>query len=178
MKKIVLLIISIWFFLSNYLFVNASEWQIEKILNLNFAVEQIEYKLSELPNKNFRNSKVQAKYNQIQQINKVLTNEFYKKYKSWDIDYYTTKWVIKHHQKFIYNTWKLFEYIEIKLKNPHYIDINDNIIDSYSQMRMSFNRIKHLYSLSKKRKKLQEKKQELNNDDSDNHYTIEYNGWA
>jgi len=158
MKKIVLFIISIWILFSSSLFANAGEWKIEKVLNLNFAVEQIEYKLSELPNKKFKNSKVQAKYNQIQILNKVLTQEFYRKYKSWDIDYYTTKWIIKHHKIFIYNTWKLFEYIGIKLKNPNYIDINDNIINSYSQMRMSFNRIKHLYSLSKKRKILQEKK--------------------
>ncbi len=177
MKKIVLLIISIWILLSNSLFVNASEWQIEKILNLNFAVEQIEYKLSTLPNKKFKNPKVQAKYNQMQKINKVLTNEFYKKYKSWDIDYYTTKWIIKNHRLFIHHTQKLFEFIEKKLKNPKYVMVNNDIIESYSQMRMSFNRIKYLYSLSKARKKLQEKKAKLN-DDSDTHYYVEYNTWA
>jgi hypothetical protein len=156
MKKIILTILFISTLFSSIWLTNANNrWEIDKILNLKFWVEQIEYKLSELPKKIFKNKAVQNKYNYFKKINKILTSKFYDEYKAWNIDYYTTKWIILNHQKFIYNTTKLFEYIEIKLENPKskitQREINEKIINSYSQMRINYNRINFLFHRSKKR---------------------------
>jgi len=148
MKKIILFLTII--LLTIQITSASSRWQIDKILNIKFWVEQIEYKLSELPAKNFKSKILQAKYNQMRIINKALTWYFYKAYTAWKIDYYTTKWIIINHKKFIYNTSKLFEYLELKLENPNYIDIDEKIINSYSQMRISYNRIRFLFNRSQK----------------------------
>ncbi len=174
MKKIVLLIISLSTVFTSSISVNAWEGTIEQMLNLPYAIEQIEYKLSALPEKTFSNSAVQKKYNEIKDINKVLTDEFYRKYKAWDIDYYTTKGIITNHKLFIYNTGKLFEYIEKKLENPNYVMIDENIIDSYSQMRININRIKYLYSVAKSNN---QNKQVIEEIDYEVEYEVEYNGY-
>lgn len=149
-KYLVLFSIFISTLFSSIWLTNASRWEIDKILNLKFWVEQIEYKLSELPERTFKNKAVQSKYNYFRKVNKILTQNFYKEYTSWNIDYYTTKWIIINHQKFIYQTSQLFTYIELKLKNPKYIDINEKIINSYSEMRISYNRINFLFKRSKR----------------------------
>ena len=139
-KYLIFYSIFISLFFSSFWLANA-RWEIDKILNIKFWVEQIEYKLSELPKRTFKNKTVQAKYDKMRQLNKTLTKLFYKGYTSWNIDYYTTKWIIINHQKFIFHTSQLFTYIELKLKNPKHIDINEKIINSYSEMRISYNRI-------------------------------------
>jgi len=149
-KYLVLFSIFISTLFSSIWLTNASRWEIDKILNLKFWVEQIEYKLSELPERTFKNKAVQSKYNYFRKVNKILTQNFYKEYTSWNIDYYTTKWIIINHQKFIYQTSQLFTYIELKLKNPNYIDINEKIINSYSEMRISYNRMIFLFKRSKR----------------------------
>jgi len=149
-KYLVLFSIFISTLFSSIWLTNASRWEIDKILNLKFWVEQIEYKLSELPERTFKNKAVQSKYNYFRKVNKILTQNFYKEYTSWNIDYYTTKWIIINHQKFIYQTSQLFTYIELKLKNPKYIDINEKIINSYSEMRISYNRMIFLFKRSKR----------------------------
>jgi len=149
-KYLVLFSIFISTLFSSIWLTNASRWEIDKILNLKFWVEQIEYKLSELPERTFKNKAVQSKYNYFRKVNKILTKLFYKEYTSWNIDYYTTKWIIINHQKFIYQTSQLFTYIELKLKNPNYIDINEKIINSYSEMRISYNRMIFLFKRSKR----------------------------
>jgi len=149
MKKIILTILFISTIYSSIWITNASRWEIDKILNISFWVEQIEYKLSELPIKNFNNKSIQIKYDNMRKLNKILTTKFYDEYTAWNIDYYTIKWIITNHQNFIYQTYKLFEYIEIKDENPNSIaiqkEVNDKIINSYSQMRISFNRINFLF---------------------------------
>jgi len=150
-KYLILISIFISILFSSIWLTNANNrWEIDKILNIKFWVEQIEYKLSQLPKRTFKNKNIQSKYNQMRKLNKILTQAFYKKYQSWNIDYYTTKWIILNHKKFIYQTSQLFTYIEIKLQNPKYIDIDEKIINSYSQMRISYNRINFLYNRSKK----------------------------
>ena len=155
MRKIIISIILISSFLSAIWLTNANNrWEIDKILNIKFWVEQIEYKLSELPKKTFKNKIVQAKYNYFRKINKILTQKFYSEYEKWNIDYYTTKGIITNHQNFIYQTSKLFQYIEIKLENSKSSitqrEINRKIINSYSQMRISYNRINFLFKRSQK----------------------------
>jgi len=156
MKKIILTIIFISTIFSSIWLTNANNrWEIDKILNINFWTEQIEYKLSELPLKNFQNKYVQTKYNKMRKINKILTQKFYEEYKAWNIDYYTTKWLILNHKRFIYNTSKLFDYIEIKLYHPNskiiQREANEKIINSYSQMRINYKRISFLFHRSEKR---------------------------
>jgi len=153
-KYLILVSIFISTIFSSIWLTNASRWEIDKILNINFWTEQIEYKLSELPVKSFKNKSIQAKYNKMRKINKILTQKFYEEYTAWNIDYYTTKWIILNHQKFIFQTTKLFQYIEMKLENPKsriiQREVNEKIINSYSQMRMSYKRISFLFHRSKK----------------------------
>lgn len=146
-KYLILVSIFITIFFSSISSTNASK--ISDILNINLWVEEIEYKLSELPDRNFTNSTLQKKYIEMQITNRILTKSFYKEYKNWNIDYYTTKWIIKNHNNFIHNTEMLFTYLELKIKNPKYIDVDQKIIDSYSQMRTNLNRINFLYNRSK-----------------------------
>ena len=153
-KYLVLVSILISSIFSSISLTNASRWELDKILNIKYWVEQIEYKLSELPEKKFTNKIVQKKYNQLRKINKILTQKFYEEYKKWNIDYYTTKWIIINHKNFVYQTTKLFQYIEIKLANPKnkiiQDEVNQKIINSYSQMRISYNRIIFLFNRSQK----------------------------
>ena len=150
MTKIISTIIFIFMIFSSVLSTNASNrWEIDKILNIRFWVEQIELKLSQLPKKKFKNKILQKKYDYFRKVNTILNQKIYKKYKSWELDYYTTKWIITNHENLIYHTSKLFQYLEIKIKNPRYIDFNDKIINSYYQMRNSYNRINFLYKRSR-----------------------------
>lgn len=150
MKKIILHIIFISILFSSISLTNANNrWEIDKILNIRFWVEQIELKLSQLPKKKFSNNKLQKKYDYFRKVNIILNQKIYKKYKSWELDYYTTKWIITNHENLIYHTSKLFQYLEIKIKNPRYIDFDDKIINSYYQMRNSYNRINFLYKRSR-----------------------------
>lgn len=150
MTKIISTIIFIFIIFSSISSTNANNrWEIDKILNIKFWVEQIELKLSQLPIKKFNNNKLQKKYDYFRKVNIILNKKIYKKYKSWELDYYTTKWIITNHENLIYHTSKLFQYLEIKIKNPRYIDFDDKIINSYYQMRNSYNRINFLYKRSR-----------------------------
>ncbi|MDQ7010118.1 MAG: hypothetical protein Q9M94_07575 [Candidatus Gracilibacteria bacterium] len=150
-KYLILSSIVITTFFSSIGLTNAgNRGEIDKILNIKFGVEQIEFILSTLPEKTFKNKELQEKYDYFRKVNKILTQGFYKKYKAGDIDYYTTKGIIINHEKFIYQTTKLFQYLEIKIENPKYVDIDEKIINSYYQMRNNYNRINFLYSRSQK----------------------------
>jgi hypothetical protein len=147
-KDLLLISIFISILFSSIWFTNAQK--MNDVLNIHFWVEKIEYELSELPKRNFRNSKLQEKYTEMKILNKILTNAFYKEYTNWNIDYYTTKWIIKNHQNLIYHTKKLFTYFELKIENSKYVEVDEKILNSYSQIRISYNRIIFLYNKSKK----------------------------
>ena len=149
-KYLISSILLIFIFFSSISFTNASRWKLDKLLNIKFWVEQIEYKLLELPNRTFTNTKIQVKYNKIKKINRILTQKFYEEYEKWNIDYYTTKWIIKNHKYFIHNINILFTYFESKIKYPKNKSLNNSIINTYSQIRINYNRISFLYNRSQK----------------------------
>ena len=127
----------------------AQSWTLGNIINLDFASEQIGYKLLELPNRSFDNTQIQGKYNQLQQMNLLLIEGFYKQYRLWKIDYYSTQGIITAHQKFVYYAGQLFTHLDMKTQFPDDIEVDENIIRSYNHMRTSYRKVQALYNNSK-----------------------------
>jgi hypothetical protein len=91
MKKLISLIIVTFIVFSSVSHTFAKQGQIEKIINLEFAVESIEFSLSKLPKRAFSNQKVEDKYNHLKQTNELLIKTFNERYQKGKIDYYTAK---------------------------------------------------------------------------------------
>ncbi len=147
MKLIKIIIIAFIFFSSTSFSQakNIFDGTFETVFDIENWVENIEFRLEKLWPKIYPNEIVQKKYNQFRKINNKLIDTLQKKYKSWKIDYYTAKGIISHHKVFIYNTKMLFGYISLKIEDNNSSDLDPQIKETYSQMRISYNRMKFLY---------------------------------
>ncbi len=144
MKKIILAIILFTFFFTNFYITFAEEWYIEKLLDLNYWVEQKKLDLSKIDYISFQSSKYNYIYEQIIISDSTLREWFMKKYRNWDFEYYQTNWIITNYNNFVYYTNQFFFYLKIKEQNNNFVELDTAIINSYTNMRSSYRKVKNI----------------------------------
>lgn len=151
MKNLVYIILYIFIFFSiknesiaNYAWENNKEWYIEKLLDLNYWIEEYNFQITEIKNIYFSDKNTQILYNSFRNWEKTLKDEFIRKYKKWEIDYYTMNWIIKNFNLFVYHTNRMFYYISLLEIRGDYKELDNAIIKNYENSRSYFNKTKLL----------------------------------
>ena len=144
MKNILVYILAIFSLLSISNNSFASEWYVEQLLDINIWIEEYDLELANMDIMYFRDYRMQEKFHDFQEINQILKSEIINKYRTWDFDYYQTKWIITNHKNFVYYVNELFYYISIKETSPYYKEVDDAILKSYEKVRSNYRRVKIL----------------------------------
>lgn len=151
MKNLVYTIIWIIIFFSifnystaNYGWVNNKEWYIEKLLDLNYWIEEYKFQINDLEYIYFYDINSQKMYDDFRTAEQTLKSEFLRKYRNWEIDYYTMNWIVKNFNLFVYHTNKLFKYISIKEIKSDYKELDIAILKNYENSRSYYYKTKLL----------------------------------
>lgn len=144
MKKIITIIISTIFFFSSMTNTFAKEWYIEKLLDLNYWLEEHNLELAKINEITFSNPEYNKIYNQLIISDRILKDEFIKKYRKWEYTYYQFNWIVSSYKNFIYNTNRFFYYLKIEEQNNNYEEMDKAIKNSFLNMRSSFIKMKNL----------------------------------
>jgi hypothetical protein len=144
MKKIIRVIITFIILFSNLDTTFAEEWKIEKLLDLNYWIEEFKINLAELDNYYFKYDKYNNTYSELKYLNEVLKDGFIKKYRNGDYTYNQINWIITSHKNFIYHANKYFGFLKLQEKYPNDMDMDDAIIKSNTSMRSSFKKLKNI----------------------------------
>lgn len=144
MKKIYKIIIIIFFIISSYKYAYTEEWYIEKLLNLNYIIEENNIELIKIKYYSFNNSSYNNLYKNLKYIENTLKKEIMKNYKNWKYTYYQVNWIINSYKDFIYYINNLLSLLKIKEKNIDYIDLDRALLNTYTNIRSSFTKIKNL----------------------------------
>ena len=119
------------------------EWYMEKILDLNYGIEQYKFDVNEINYIYFYDKNSQNLYNSFRSTEQILKEEFLKKYRDNKIDYYTMNAIINNFNLFVYHSNKMFEYLSIK-ESRNYKELNTAILKNYEKSRSYFYKTKNL----------------------------------
>ncbi|MFK7780072.1 MAG: hypothetical protein QM490_02895 [Candidatus Gracilibacteria bacterium] len=143
MRKIITYIIAFIIFFSSLSITFAEEGYIEKLLDLNFGVEEYNLNLSSIDYIHFNNPQYNHIYNELKTIDSILREEFMKKYRSGEYEYYQTNGIITNYNNFVYYINRFFFYLKIKEGNS-FIELDTAIIRNYRNMRSSYTKVKNI----------------------------------
>ena len=143
MKKIILSIIVVTIFFSSLSNTFASEWYIERLFDMNYWVEKATLDLSELDYIQFNNSKYKNMYYEFKTADGILRKEFIKKYRNSEYSYYQINWIITNYNNFIYHINKFFYYLKLNERGYNSKELDNAIINSYTNMRRSYIHVKN-----------------------------------
>ena len=93
-KKIINSIIALTIIFSSISITFAEEWYIEKLLDLNYWVEEYDLNLSEINYISFNNSKYSKIYSELNRIDNILKDSFMNSYRKWEYSYYKINWIV------------------------------------------------------------------------------------
>ena len=144
MKKITKLIISFTIIISSLSTTFAEEWYIEKLLDLNYGIEEYELNLSEIKYIHFKNQNFNKIYNELKTADSVLKKWFMRKYRNWELEYYKINWIIKNYNNFVYHTNQFFLFLKLKEQRPYYKETTQAILTNYKEMRNSYKKVKNI----------------------------------
>lgn len=144
MKKLLISILSIFIFFSIANKSIAEEWYIEKILDLNYWIEDYKLNLPNIEYRYFYNKNILKAYNSFKKTDKLLKDEIIKKYRNNEIDYYKMNWIVLNYNNFVYHTNKFFKYLSIKEIQPNSKEVNQAILNNYELSRNYYKRTKYL----------------------------------
>ncbi|MDP2090329.1 MAG: hypothetical protein Q8K30_01915 [Candidatus Gracilibacteria bacterium] len=144
MKKIITIIISTIFFFSSMTNTFAKEGYIEKLLDLNYGLEEHNLELAKINEITFSNPEYNKIYNQLIISDRILKDEFIKKYRKGEYTYYQFNGIVSSYKNFIYNTNRFFYYLKIEEQNNNYEEMDKAIKNSFLNMRSSFIKMKNL----------------------------------
>ena len=152
MKKILIyisIIISVFF--TSLSHASAKKWAIDSLLNLEFGIEKMAFTLSKMKAQTFSNATLDEKHKKLRQINNLIIDEFYKKYESWEIDYYAAHWLAIEQKNFAYTATQLFKYLELKwaLKTSRF---DTKILEFYWDTRISYDKITAQFDEARQKK--------------------------
>lgn len=150
MKKITNMIIAFFIFFSIVFSTSANELSIEKILDLNFGIEEKKLNFRQIDNIRFSNIENRRMYNNFKRADSLLRWEINRLYRLWEIDYYTMNWIINNHDLFIYHVNKYFLYTSMKEKN-NYKELDTAIMRNFELSRNYFLRTKSLILNNRKK---------------------------
>ena len=144
MHKIITAIITTLVIFSSISTTNAEDSYIERLLDLNYWVEQYNLDLSEIKYISFNNDKYNRIYNELKMVDSILKKEIMKNYRNWDYTYYQANWIVTNYNNFVYYTNKFFFYLKLKEQNNNYKEVDTAIIRNYTNMRTSYNTMKNI----------------------------------
>jgi len=117
---------------------------IDSLLEIQSGVEGFDISRVKLEQHSFRTDAIKNVYEDFHASNDVLRSEILKKYRNWEFSYYQMQWIVKSYKQFVYNTNKLFWYLAIKDSWFRGKTIDTAILRSYQNIRIHYNRMKHL----------------------------------
>ena len=144
MEKIIKMIIWSLIVFSTINFTNASEWYIEKLLQINSWVEAFDIELAEIDYYSFTDKQLQNTYEEFIRTANLLKNEIIRKYENREFSYYQTKWIITNYKKFVYFTNQIFYYLSLREQWYTWKDIDYAVIETYKKIRTYYRRLKRL----------------------------------
>lgn len=143
MKKSLLTITFVLLFSTSFFQVNAEEWYIETLLDLNYWIEEYDLELEQIDYVYFSNSTTRQIFQNFEIANTLLKNEIINKYRSEEFDYYQTKAIIKSQKMFVYHVNRLSYYLSVKEQNPSFVDTDTFILKHYSNARLFYKKVRH-----------------------------------
>ena len=145
MKNLIYIILSIFLFFSISNITSADkEWYIEKLLDLNYWIEEYKIQINDLEYVYFYDAKSQKMYDNFRTADQLLKDEIIRLYRSWEIDYYKMNWIIQNYNLFVYHTNKMFNYISIKEVRSDFKELDTAILKNYELSRSYYSRAKLL----------------------------------
>lgn len=145
MKKFIPPIIILVSFFSTPNFVNASnEWLVSDMLKLEYWIQESDIKSIKTKEIKLKSLTHQNMYNEFKKLDNSIKNEILKKIKSWELDYYTWFWVIKAYSNFVYSVNRLFDLYVIKESWSKDYFLDDNIRNTYFEVRTHYKRVQYL----------------------------------
>lgn len=144
MKKIITFIITLSVILSSLSTTFAEEWYIERLLDLNYWVEQYNLDLSNIDYIYFNDDKYNRIYRELKTVDSILKKWFMKNYRNWKLEYYQISWIVTNYNNFIYHTNQFFFFLKLKEQRPYYTELDSAIINSSRNMRSSYNKVKNI----------------------------------
>jgi len=145
MKNLIYIILSIFIFFSISNITSADkEWYIEKLLDLNYWIEEYKIQINDLEYVYFYDTKSQKMYDNFRTADQLLKDEIIRLYRSWEIDYYKMNWIIQNYNLFVYHTNKMFNYISIKEVRSDFKELDTAILKNYENSRSYYSRAKLL----------------------------------
>lgn len=148
MKKILIgIIVTISLFsISTQIFAE-QEALFERILDLNYGVEEYEIQLSNLDEIYFFNSSYTNMYTAFNDANIKIKQEIIQYYRDGKFTQAQTQGLVKAHKNFVYHTNQVFRHITFKEIDPDFADVDAAILQNYKEARKAYNHIKKIVGL-------------------------------
>ncbi|MCP4523313.1 MAG: hypothetical protein GY828_03775, partial [Candidatus Gracilibacteria bacterium] len=136
MKKIFSGIIVFISFLSisNVTFADKEPY-LERLLDLNYGVQDYELQLVSVDEMYFFDSGLQDMHSEFKKTNEKLKVEIIKYYRSDRFNYYQMQGILQAHRDFIYSTNQIFQHMRMKELNPYYVDVDTAVLNNYRKSR-------------------------------------------
>ncbi len=136
-------IVAFSLFFSSIFSASAEEGYLEQLLQLSTGLESSQMeKIPELETQKFSNPSVQKTFDEFIKLDRILRAEFIRQFENGDISYYQMQDLITSYGNFLYYTNKTFGYIVYTDKGLRGDEIDRAIESGYSNMRMSYAKVK------------------------------------
>lgn len=116
----------------------------ERLLDLNYWVEEYDLQLAHLDNMYFFDNNINQMHSQFQKENEKMKKEIIMYYRQGRFTNYQTQGIIKAQKNFVYYTNQIFVHMRHKELDPNYADVDGEILDNYRQSRSAYNKIKKI----------------------------------
>ncbi len=145
MKKIITSIIVLISIISIQSPVFASDEPIfERILDLNYWVEEYDLQLAYLDQMYFFDKNLNNMHSEFQKANDNIKEEIIMYYRQGRFTNYQTQGIVRAQKNFVYYTNQIFTHMKYKELDPNYADVDGQILDNYRKARSSYNKVKQV----------------------------------
>ena len=145
MKKIITSIIVLISIISIQSPVFASDEPIfERILDLNYWVEEYDLQLAHLNEMYFFDKNLNNMHSEFQNANENIKQEIIMYYRQGRFTNYQTQGIIRAQKNFVYYTNQIFIHMKYKELDPNYADVDGQTLDNYRHARSYYNKIKQI----------------------------------
>lgn len=127
----------------------AEEGLFERILDLNYGVEDYEIQLSDLDQMYFYSDNYTTMYNDFNKANTSLKREIIEYYREWKFTRAQTQGLVNAHKNFVYHTNQIFKHITYKELDQNFADVDAAILQNYKRTREAYTQIKKIVYLQK-----------------------------
>ena len=116
----------------------------EDFLNLETAVEELQFEFYKLENPNLNEYIYQKQYYTLNKINPIIKQAIITQYKDWKFWYYQTSWLITHYNNFIYYSNKYFSSLKNKETYWDTKEVQSNILKNLRNMKFYYIKFQNL----------------------------------